>query len=60
MPGNIRCAGGDFGSARAFDPDSVAEAVADKIYTEPDRYGLTGEPIGIDLGEMPVLLALRA
>ena len=45
----------------AFHPDSgVADSVALKIYAELDRYGLTGEPVGIDLAEMPVLLALQA
>jgi Xaa-Pro aminopeptidase len=45
----------------AFHPDSpVAESVASKIYAELDRYGLTGQPIGVDMIEMPVLLALQA
>jgi Xaa-Pro aminopeptidase len=45
----------------AFHPEAgIAEAVADKIYRELDRYGLTGEPIGVDVIEMPVLQALRA
>jgi Xaa-Pro aminopeptidase len=45
----------------AFSPDAgVAEAVADKIYRELDRHGLTGEPIGVDIIEMPVLKALEA
>ncbi|WP_460446322.1 M24 family metallopeptidase [Angustibacter aerolatus] len=45
----------------AFHPDAgIAEEVADKIYRELDRYGLTGEPIGVDVVEMPVLMALRA
>jgi Xaa-Pro aminopeptidase len=45
----------------AFHPDAgIAESVADKIYRELDRYGLTGEPIGVDIAEMPVLQALRA
>jgi Xaa-Pro aminopeptidase len=45
----------------AFHPDSgVADSVALKIYAELDRYGLAGEPVGIDLAEMPVLLALQA
>jgi len=45
----------------AFHPGSgVADSVALKIYAELDRYGLTGEPVGIDLAEMPVLLALQA
>lgn len=45
----------------AFHPDAgIAESVADKIYRELDRYGLTGEPIGVDIAEIPVLQALRA
>lgn len=45
----------------AFHPDAgIAESVADKIYRELDRYGLTAEPIGVDIAEMPVLQALRA
>lgn len=45
----------------AFHPDAgIAESVADKIYRELDRYGLAGEPIGVDIAEMPVLHALRA
>ena len=44
----------------AMHPDSgLAESVADKIYRELDRYGLTGEPIGVDIAEIPVLNALR-
>src|SRR4051812_9760174 len=44
----------------AFHPQAgIADAVADKIYRELDRYGLTGEPIGVDVIEMPVLQALR-
>jgi Xaa-Pro aminopeptidase len=45
----------------AFHPDAgIADALAAKIYEELDRYGLTGEPIGVDILEMPVLFALRA
>ncbi|ROO59210.1 Xaa-Pro aminopeptidase [Micromonospora sp. Llam0] len=45
----------------AFHPDAgVAEAVADKIYTELDRYGLTDAPLGVDLLELPILTALQA
>jgi Xaa-Pro aminopeptidase len=45
----------------AFHPDSgIADSVASKIYEELDRYGLTGEPIGVDIMEMPVLMALQA
>lgn len=45
----------------AFHPDAgIADAVADKIYAELDRYGLTREPIGVDIAEIPILNALRA
>jgi Xaa-Pro aminopeptidase len=45
----------------AFHPNSgIAEELADKIYRELDRFGLTNEPIGIDIAEVPVLKALEA
>lgn len=45
----------------AFHPQSgVAESLADKIYAELDRFGLTAEPVGIDIAEIPVLRALEA
>ncbi|MFD2415091.1 M24 family metallopeptidase [Amycolatopsis pigmentata] len=45
----------------AFHPDAgIAESVADKIFEELERYGLHTEPIGVDVIEMPVLMALRA
>ncbi|GAA1007924.1 aminopeptidase [Acrocarpospora pleiomorpha] len=45
----------------AFHPDAgIAEAVAQKIFEELERYGLHTEPIGVDIVEMPVLMALRA
>ncbi|MFI7437400.1 M24 family metallopeptidase [Micromonospora haikouensis] len=45
----------------AFHPDSgVAEAVAQKIYEELERYGLHTSPVGVDVLEMPILQALRA
>ncbi|TCB98361.1 aminopeptidase P family protein [Micromonospora zingiberis] len=45
----------------AFHPDSgVAEAVAQKIYEELERYGLHTSPVGVDVLEMPILNALRA
>ena len=45
----------------AFHPDAgIAEAVADKIYVELERYGLQHEPIGVDVVELPVLHALQA
>ncbi|MDP9843018.1 M24 family metallopeptidase [Streptosporangium lutulentum] len=45
----------------AFHPDAgIAEAVAQKIFEELERYGLQNEPIGVDIAEIPVLMALRA
>ncbi|MFV2084509.1 M24 family metallopeptidase [Micromonospora sp. LOL_021] len=45
----------------AFHPDAgIAEAVADKIYAELDRYGLTDSPLGVDMLELPILTALQA
>jgi Xaa-Pro dipeptidase len=44
----------------AFNPEAgIAEDVAAKIHTELAEYGLTDEPVGVDLIEMPVLAALR-
>jgi Xaa-Pro aminopeptidase len=44
----------------AFDPAAgIAEDVAAKIHGELAEYGLTNEPIGVDLIEMPVLAAMR-
>jgi len=45
----------------AFNPDAgIADGVAAKIRRELDKHGLTGEPIGVDLVELPVLTALEA
>jgi Xaa-Pro aminopeptidase len=45
----------------AFHPQAgIAEEVARKVAAELAEYGLTGEPIGVDVVEMPVLEALRA
>jgi Xaa-Pro aminopeptidase len=45
----------------AFNPDAgIAEEVARKIKRVLDEYGLAGEPLGVDLVEMPVLAALQA
>jgi Xaa-Pro aminopeptidase len=44
----------------AFSPDAGrAEEVAAQIFRELDKYGLTDEPIGIDVVEMPILTALQ-
>lgn len=44
----------------AFDPKAgVADAVAAKIVRELEKYGLRGEPLGVDVIELPVLAALR-
>jgi Xaa-Pro dipeptidase len=45
----------------AFHPRAgIAEEVARKIATELAGYSLAGEPVGVDIVEMPVLSALRA
>jgi Xaa-Pro aminopeptidase len=45
----------------AFNPDAgIAEALARKIKRVLDEHGLAGEPLGVDLVEMPILAALQA
>jgi Xaa-Pro aminopeptidase len=45
----------------AFNPDAgIADGVAAKIRRELDKYGLAGEPVGVDVAELPVLKALEA
>ncbi|HKE98470.1 MAG TPA: M24 family metallopeptidase [Actinomycetes bacterium] len=45
----------------SFDPRAgVADELARKIRRELDAHGLAGEPVGVDLVELPVLAALRA
>jgi Xaa-Pro dipeptidase len=45
----------------AFHPQAgIAEGVAAKVRRELDKYGLAGEPLGVDVVELPVLEALRA
>jgi Xaa-Pro dipeptidase len=45
----------------AFNPAAgIAEEVARKVATELNEHGLSGEPVGVDLIEMPVLTALQA
>jgi Xaa-Pro aminopeptidase len=45
----------------AFNPDAgIAEEVARKIRRVLDEHGLAGEPLGVDLVEMPILAALQA
>src|ERR671917_34617 len=45
----------------AFNPNAgIAEEVARKVATELREHGLAGEPVGVDLIEMPVLAALQA
>jgi Xaa-Pro aminopeptidase len=44
----------------AFHPDApIAAEVARKVATELAEHGLAGEPVGVDIVEMPVLAALR-
>lgn len=45
----------------AFHPDAgIAEGVAKAIRRELDKYGLANEPLGVDVIEMPILMALQA
>ena len=45
----------------AFNPDAgIADGVAAKVKRELDKYGLAGQPVGVDLAELPVLAALDA
>jgi Xaa-Pro aminopeptidase len=44
----------------AFHPGAgIAEEVARKVAEELSAYGLSGEPLGVDVVEMPVLMALK-
>ena len=45
----------------AFHPDAgIADEVARKVAAELAEHGLAGEPVGVDIVEMPVLAALQA
>jgi Xaa-Pro aminopeptidase len=45
----------------AFHPAAgIAEGVAKKIKRELELYGLANEPVGVDVIELPILMALRA
>jgi Xaa-Pro aminopeptidase len=45
----------------AFNPDAgIADGVAAKVKRELEKHGLAGEPVGVDLVEVPVLKALEA
>ncbi len=44
----------------AFHPDAgIADGVAKAIKRELDKYGLANEPLGVDVAEMPILMALK-
>jgi len=44
----------------AFHPDAgIADEVAAKIKRELDKFGLLGEPLGVDVIELPILFALQ-
>src|SRR5215207_3486572 len=44
----------------AFHPDAgIAAEVARKVATELSEHGLAGEPLGVDVIELPILAALR-
>jgi Xaa-Pro dipeptidase len=45
----------------SFNPAAgIAEGVAAKIKRELEKHGLAGEPVGVDLAELPVLHAMEA
>jgi Xaa-Pro aminopeptidase len=45
----------------AFNPHAgIADGVAAKVKRELDKHGLAGQPVGVDLAELPVLAALDA
>ena len=44
----------------AFNPNAgIADEVAAKIKRELEKFGLLGEPLGVDIVEMPILVALN-
>ena len=44
----------------AFNPDAgIADEVAAKIKRELEKFGVLGQPVGVDVAELPVLFALR-
>lgn len=44
----------------AFTPDAeIAEKVAKKIKRELEKFGVAGEPLGVDVIELPILFALQ-
>ncbi len=44
----------------AFPPDAgIAEEVARKVKRELEKFGLLGEPLGIDIVELPILFAMQ-
>jgi Xaa-Pro dipeptidase len=60
-PGQGRARAGISTLRGAFNPAAgIAEGVAAKISRELEAHGLAGEPIGIDVAELPVLAAMEA
>ncbi len=44
----------------AFHPDAgIADGVAAKVKRELEKFGLLGEPLGVDLIELPILFAMH-
>lgn len=44
----------------AFHPDAgIADEVATKIKRELEKFGLLGEPVGVDIIELPILFAMQ-
>ena len=61
LDGEARARAGISTLRGAFHPDAgIAEEVARKIKEELSEYGLQGEPVGVDLVELPILFALQA
>ena len=61
LDGSARARAGISTLRGAFNPDAgIAEELARKVATELAAHGLAGEPVGVDLIEMPVLAALQA
>jgi Xaa-Pro dipeptidase len=60
LDGTARARAGISTLRGAFHPDAgIAQEVARKVADELAGYSLAGEPVGVDIAELPVLFALR-
>jgi Xaa-Pro dipeptidase len=60
-PGQGRARAGISTLRGAFNPAAgIADGVAAKIRRELEAHGLAGEPVGVDVAELPVLAAMEA